>query len=632
MKKWTYRKYQGLKRRWEKHRVRRGKQSCCERKHLYVKGSESALSLREKPEELAGKLMDFDVISFDVFDTLVLRCVSHPTDVFYLTGMKLKYPDFKRIRIEAEEEARKRKGREVTLSDIWDVLEEECGIEKEKGMAAEWECQKSCCRGNPYFLKVMEILREHHKCVAAVSDMYLDGRRILDILKAAGYPDVEHCFVSCDYGTSKWEGGLYEVVRKTFGREKKYIHIGDQEWSDCRQAKAHFFEALWYANVNEKGKPYRPEDMSAVTGAVYRGLVNAHIHNGLFLFSREYEYGYIYGGLFVTGYCRFIHNYVKSRGIERILFLSRDGTVLMEAYKRMYPKESEKVRYACWSRLAALKITAGYYKYDYFQRFLYHKVNQKFTLYQIFSSMELAFMLRDFCRCSGLLPETLLTHRNVEMVRKYLMKHWERVLKSYEGQRKAAGIYYRELTGGCKSAAAVDIGWAGSGAVMLSYAAKHLWNMDCEITGIIAGTDSAWAGKGEVGEMFLLNGQLVSYLYSQRENRDIWKFHDPARLHNLYWELLLGAPWGSLWGIYPDGKGGYRCRLKENPAGGERIRKIHRGILDFTEQYLDMEKRTGYEIPVSGRDACGPMLNLYSPQNRKFMEGLKELMDVIHVG
>ncbi|MGI6011837.1 MAG: hypothetical protein ACOX8H_10130 [Ruminococcus sp.] len=625
MKEWAYKKYQGFKRKVKK---------SYKKKTLYTQGSETALSVREKPEELAEKLLSYDVISFDVFDTLILRCVSHPTDLFYLVGMKLNYPNFKKIRIRAEQEARKKKGGagEVTLAEIWEVLEKECGIEKEKGMAAEWEIQKSCCMGNPYFLEVAAILKQHQKCLAVMSDMYLNRRQIGEILKDCGYGQMEHCFVSCDYGASKWSGSLYEVMREKMGKEKTYIHVGDQDNSDCRQALAHSFRAVRYRNVNEKGNRYRPEDMSAVTGSIYRGIVNAHIHNGLSEFSREYEYGYIYGGLFVTGYCRFIHTYVQARRIEKILFLSRDGTVLMEAYRRMYPAEARRVRYAFWSRLAAVKVTAGYYKYEYFQRFLYHKVNQKFTLRRILTSMELSWLLPDLCRSCGLSPEGMLTNRNVEKVKEYLMRRWDQILDSYRGQREAAGLYYREIIGESKSAAAVDIGWAGSGAVMLAYGVKNLWNIDCEITGILAGTDSASAERGEVGETFLLSGQLVSYLYSQRENRDVWKFHDPAKFHNLYWELLLGAPWGSLKGFYPDGNGGYLCRFRENPAKGDRIQSIHKGILDFTEQYLAMERKIGREIPISGRDACAPMINLCSPGNEKFMEGMKELMDVIHIG
>lgn len=117
-------------------------------------------------------------------------------------------------------------------------------------------------------------------------------------------------------------------------------------------------QAILYPNVHQQGNRFRPEDMSSITGNIYRGIVNAQMHNGLSSYSREYEYGFIYGGLFVTGYCQFIHDYVKAHGTEKILFLSRDGSVLMQAYRRMYPDETETTQYVYWSRLAATKLTA----------------------------------------------------------------------------------------------------------------------------------------------------------------------------------------------------------------------------------------------------------------------------------
>lgn len=36
---------------------------------------------------------------------------------------------------------------EVTLEKIWDILEEESGIDRETGMAAEWEMEKDAAAG-----------------------------------------------------------------------------------------------------------------------------------------------------------------------------------------------------------------------------------------------------------------------------------------------------------------------------------------------------------------------------------------------------------------------------------------------------------------------------------------------------
>lgn len=619
---------------WIRERYRKIKE---EGKLLYTRGSESSRAAKESPRELAKRLGKYEILSFDVFDTLLFRPFSAPEDLFYLVGIKLGYPNFKKLRMQAEERARKEKydkenTREVTFEEIWDVMERETGIPKEAGMQAEWETEYDCCYANPYMLSLFGELKKQKKRILAVSDMYLGRERIEKLLKHAGYGNFYQCFVSCDYKTSKSQGGLYEVVRKTMKISRGYIHIGDQFHSDYRQAKEHGMDAYPVINVNQKGNPYRTFSMSEITGSIYRGISNSWIYNGLKIYSREYEYGFLYGGLFAVGYCRYIHRYKKEHQIDRLLFLSRDGYVLLKVYRLLFPEEIKNTRYAFWSRLAALKITAPYFRQEYFQRFLYHKQNQKFTIAQILNQMELKEFLLPLCRTMKLEAGEELTNRNVEKVKKYLTDSWSEVLACYSRQQKAGGLYYKELLQDSKKAAAVDIGWAGSGALMLDYAVNQMWKLSCPVTGILAGAVGAGSPETSGYEPFFFQGKVTSYLYSQRENRDLWRSHHPEKGHNLYWELLLGAPQGSLKGFYLKDDNTYEIRLKEPPAQAERIRDIHRGILDFAELFLQTEQRLGMEIPVSGRDAYGPMLLAESEKNHRFMEELEDLMDDIHVG
>ena len=54
-----------------------------EEKKLYSEGSESSLSVWDPPEAFADRLTAYDVISFDVFDTLLFRPFAQPADVFF---------------------------------------------------------------------------------------------------------------------------------------------------------------------------------------------------------------------------------------------------------------------------------------------------------------------------------------------------------------------------------------------------------------------------------------------------------------------------------------------------------------------------------------------------------------------
>lgn len=138
---------------------------------------------------------------------------------------------------------------------------------------------------------------------------------------------------------------------------------------------------------------YRPFDMSYLVGSAYRALISNKMYNGTESKSMEYEYGYIYGGLFVLGYCDFIHTYCIQNKVDILLFLSRDGDILKQIYDVMYPEDVTK--YVYWSRKAATIQMADEDKHDYFRRFLYHKINQGYTLADILKSMQLDFLAEE---------------------------------------------------------------------------------------------------------------------------------------------------------------------------------------------------------------------------------------------
>ena len=591
--------------------------------------SESSLSKRESPKEMASRLMEYDVISFDIFDTLIFRPFSRPTDLFFLLSEKLNYLDLERIRQEMERKARERRRKEegheeVTLKEIWEVMERECGIDKETGMKFEIETETAVCFANPYMLEVFRYLKGSDlkgsgKKIIAVSDMYLPSEVIRQIVEGCGYEGIGGYYVSCEYGASKSDGRLYRLVMERMGKQKRYVHVGDNLNSDITRAKKSGWHGEYYRNVNEAGAPYRAEDMSIITGSVYWGIVNAHIHNGLREYSREYELGYIYGGIFVLGYCQFIHEYVRTHDIDKILFLSRDGDILHQVYTMLYPEDSGegKTEYVYWSRLAAVKMAAGYYKYDYFRRFLYHKVNQGYTLASVFETMELEDILWG---CISYLNwkekgkhkytrDSWLTDRNVDGIKEFLLENWEDVLSHYAEQLEAGKVYYGEVLKGLNRVAAVDVGWAGSGAVALDYIVNHVWKLDCEVVGLLAGTNTVHNEEPDMSEALLGNGKLVSYLFSQGHNRDLWKLHDAGYGDNLAIENLLVSDHGALIGFYKD----KNIKFSQSDRDNDKNKEIEAGMKDFVNQTSQMLKVGGYDAYAVIRQC---ILNRYSKYDR----------------
>ena len=120
-----------------------------QQKKLLTKIPESELMKHTTFEDMFGLLSPYNIISFDIFDTLVFRPFSDPTDLFYIVGQKLGYMDFKRIRVECEKLARRAKlisdgGCEVNIAEIWEVVEQKtecgCGCKGQKIKVAAQNC------------------------------------------------------------------------------------------------------------------------------------------------------------------------------------------------------------------------------------------------------------------------------------------------------------------------------------------------------------------------------------------------------------------------------------------------------------------------------------------------------------
>lgn len=579
---------------------------------LKLNGRELCGFGEELIEKVVKKLSEYDIISFDIFDTLIFRPFSEPTDLFYFIGERLGYLDFKRIRTKMELKARqeaymREKTYEICLRDIWKLLNDEAGISDDEGMAEELAAEKNFCYANPFMLEVYSRLKDMGKRIFIVSDMYLPGDFLENLLRGQGYDGFEKLYVSCEHKKSKADGSLYELVKKEISAgTKKCIHVGDNVHSDVSMAGRHGFDTLWYPNVNKNTLLYRPYDMSYAIGGAYRGIVNNHLYCKNAVYSIDYEYGYIYGGLFVVGYCHFIHDYCKSHGIEKILFLSRDGDILKKVYDEMYPEDSTE--YAYWSRRAATKLSACFNRYDFFRRFLYHKVNQNISLQNILESMELE-QLSGMLREEGLKEAEYLTDKNVDEVKNFLKRHWDEVIDIYGKEHEGAKAYYSELLGNSKSAAAVDIGWAGSGAAALDYLVGKVWKLGCSVTGIIAGTNTIYNAEPDASEAQLMSGRIVSYLFSQAHNRDLLKKHDSNMKYNVYWELLLSSPTRQFKGFSYEKEDELPIFMfGDLDYNQEGICEIQKGILDFAEEYMQHFGEYDYMFNISGRDAYAPML------------------------
>ena len=563
----------------------------------YSKGSESSLSFKETPKSLADRLSKYQAVSFDIFDTLIYRPFALPTDLFHIVGARAGLLNFPEVRADCEHKARQEKFAatgtyEIDIDEIYEAMSRWAGNAKQLELEAELEF----CYANPYMKQVWDTLKSRNTRLVVTSDMYLKRDFLEELLRKNGFDGFEKLFVSNQYGKGKHDGGLYDIVREYLACEK-IAHVGDNKQSDVENAKAHGFDSFLYQNSNNAGSGYRPTSMSRIIGSAYSGLVNNRLHCGLESYPMLYEYGYVYSGIFVLGFCQYIHKIWQETGADRILFLARDGDMLKKVYDKLYP-DSPTV-YFLWSRLAAVKLCAEENILDFVRRFVYHKSSGTFTAGKIFRDMGLDNLLEGFE-----LGDVIIDNKNRHKLEKYILDNADKVAEGYKSDVQGAKRYFAQMLEGSRKALAVDVGWAGSGGVAIGSLADK-WGFGTEIIGVIAGTNTDTCEQPDASEALLQSKKMYAYCFSQSHNRHIYETHDPTAGHNIFFEMLLGSESPSLKGFRENGEPIFSPNEKNN---AQTVSLIHKGAMDFVEDYRQHFGNIPFMLDISGSDAYAPFL------------------------
>lgn len=202
--------------------------------------------------QLIERLASFDEVSFDIFDTLLFRRVEKPTDVFFLVEQRLSVSGFGQYRAECERLARQKKHKkcgswEVSFAEIYAQMTAYSAEQKKEFQQAELSIEAEQMFANPVMKELAESLTARGVKLIVISDMYLDGETLSQLLCNCGFPPFSRIYVSSKEGVSKSEGALF---RRVFELEhwagKQIAHIGDNFHSDVMMGKSRVSKAIHY--------------------------------------------------------------------------------------------------------------------------------------------------------------------------------------------------------------------------------------------------------------------------------------------------------------------------------------------------------------------------------------------------
>lgn len=575
----------------------------------YYRDKEQRLSVGELYDELKR----YEVISFDIFDTLIFRKVELPNDVFTIMASEMGHNDFQNVRKKAEDRAReknfKKEGtREIVLSDIYHILTTLYGIEP-KWEEREIELEIDLSVRNPYMYDVYNRLLKDGKTIIITSDMYLPKAVIEKMLKKNGYEGYEKLYLSNEYKLRKGDGTLQKKVIEDYGA-KRIVHIGDSLQGDVLKSQEAGMDAVYNKNQNLKFREYY---MNGLSASFYRAIINNTLNNGAWEKNLYFEHGFRVGGILATGFCEYINTTCRQNKIDKILFCARDCDIIYKIYNQYFREIDNE--YIEISRYAIMNAASERYLYDLIDRFIVKYSEQCRSVKTIEAILVetgygyLVDYLEDDDIDKFLFPAAIAKKK----IEDFLIGHKDVIMEHNSSSLCAAKKYFGQVIGDAKNVLVVDIGWSGTCITALKYFIEHyLPEKKCNITGALMCSSRGKALTTSMGE-----GTIDSYIYSPFSNMNLTSFmmpiSMPARKQDLLHmplEYLFTSTQKSLiaYGL-DENENVVFNRTGNEPANKNEIIDMQSGMKMFVSLYREYTEKYKNLFSISPYVAFMPLLD-----------------------
>jgi len=293
------------------------------------------------------------LLSLDVFDTLLLRTTAHPHDVFLEVGRRaarrgwiarhIAPEHFRAIRVNAERRARAARNgggpAEVTLEEIWSSMPSLVLCDPRDGAALEVEVEADTCYVNPVVWSLVDAARARGISVALVSDMYVSPAQLRTIVERAGCPldRFVAVLVSSERRGAKWDGTMFARLANRFPGIPRdaMLHVGDNRASDVDRAREAGLTAYHYDPKSAMADDVEPLER-ALHGAV-AGELSAlrRLAARTAMVQPEglrwwHEFGAVVLGPFLSAFADWVVDECVEDGVTTVRPLLREGALLSD--------------------------------------------------------------------------------------------------------------------------------------------------------------------------------------------------------------------------------------------------------------------------------------------------------------
>ena len=415
----------------------------------------------------------YDVISFSLWDTLIARCVMQPKDVFSITAKRIGISDrrFSRERAQAANIARKCIGKNASLEQIYQVLEELFHYSTDqiiqlKEAELQTELDISVPR-LPVVQLMLELLQEgKHVCICC--DSCLRSEEIRKLLIKCGISPAIKIWTSCEIGATKDQDTFWRELLASSTHGRTFVHIdglvetGMHPLNRLGQKVIHIpsgIEAFMASPTASYLNPFLKDDLACSLFMGY--FIQKACFNSPFSDCERGDSAIdIWMG---TAFACFMDYLVSKQDSSLLLFVTREGYLLQSMYIRycaalgISPQENT-LFYASRNAVIATSVVSKSTIRDALQISysgkLGHLLKNRFNF-----NLATEDLLYD--------QETILP-RDADKVMELLKPYLGEIIANGKRQKEAYIQYIHQINPHCRPMSVVDIGYQGTIQYFLS--------------------------------------------------------------------------------------------------------------------------------------------------------------------
>lgn len=541
--------------------------------------------------DLKRRIDNAQIVSFDIFDTLIMRKIFSPEDVFRLLGSRTKELNINtdigavRAKISAKCDSC------ASIDDIYMAIKEETALSDEvieDIKTIERDIDEQLCVARNDIAKLYEYCIESGKEVYLISDMYYTLQDIKRLLDKCGLSviDDRHIWISCEKKKDKISGSMWKEYSSVVGENAKCIHIGDNKTGDIENPTKYGIDSYYVMSgkdmVMNSSISELASHVNTVSDSICLGLVTAKLFNSPFAlcsnkgklsFDNSEVYGYCVYGPLLGKFLIWLYSNSREDGIDKLLFFARDGYFLEKDYRIVAELLDDGYKQDwCYLPISRRLIyMASMENEEDFKRVVEFPYVGTFADY-----MKSRFEIMVTDETSEYNDRQINAVGDSKNILKWIQPYKEMIMQEAKAERENY-LKYLEADGDMQkeiSYGTVDLGYYGTNQYYLQ-----------RLTDIKTKGYCFYACLSE--DNVLISDIIMSGCFQY--GNDYTAEKSLARKKNMYIETFLTAPYGMIRYIdnqgnmvcEPDGKSQRNFDIKENVNGG---------AIDFIRDYINIYK------------------------------------------